>query len=194
MRNTSKVYICSKAASCAERPLRFLWIKHHLSSSIAYVGTSLPMDMGVGGGPNALPTLVEFEIQQFPIKFLAKKVALLVLSGLNEISPLLAPSWKNHFGYAWKKHHWHPWKKSFRRPCQWISVTFTKSELFCEFQATCQRNHVHDLVTYFLLHLTYAVDKFVHAWKFCQKVLPQLRQDFETPPTHRNTSELNLQM
>jgi len=33
---------------------------------------------------------------------LAKKVVFLVSIGRNKISPVLAPPWKNNFGYHWK--------------------------------------------------------------------------------------------
>jgi len=47
----------------------------------------------------------------------AKNVVFVVSNDYNEISPFLAPPWKNIFGYPWKIHYWpSPWKKSFRRP------------------------------------------------------------------------------
>jgi len=59
------------------------------------------------------------------LKFLAKKVAFLVLSGKKQISPVSASPWKN-FGKIIQCLP--PRKKSFRRPClrQWITHSLSE--------------------------------------------------------------------
>jgi len=65
-----------------------------------------------GSGRGTRPFL-DFEIWHFPITILAIKVVFLVSRGKNEISPLLAPLWKDLFGYFWKNPVLAPWKNPF---------------------------------------------------------------------------------
>jgi len=85
----------------------FLWGKVLLKHIIpVQICCSLLVPMSVGRGSEGDLAPLSFEIWQFSIKFLLKKVAFLLWRGQKKISPLLALPWKNIFGCHWKNQFW----------------------------------------------------------------------------------------